>query len=296
MTGRAYAAVETGGTRILCRVIDEDGSVLAEAQWPTTTPEAALEAIVACITDALPDGIRLAGAGIAAFGPLIVDPGSAQRGLMLATTKPGWTGSNLRAALALRLGVPVAVDTDVNAAAIAEQRLGAGQGLPSVAYLTVGTGIGAGLATNGRALAGALHPEVGHIHLVRQPGDSFVSGCPYHADCAEGLAAGPAIGRRLGAGRTLADAPEVAALVADYLGQLIATLICAWSPHRVVLGGGVMNAPGLIPAIDVALRRSVGNYGVGAALEAADFLVAAALPHAGLEGALLMAREIGDAG
>ncbi|QXQ07931.1 ROK family protein [Sphingosinicellaceae bacterium] len=295
MTRTAYAAVETGGTKILCRVVDDAGAVLAEGQWPTTTPDAAADAIVGCIAAALPAGVRLAGVGIAAFGPLIIDPASPRCGLMLQTPKPGWSGSNLRAGLADRLGVPVAVDTDVNAAAVAEQRLGAGRGLPSVAYLTVGTGIGAGLATGGRSLAGALHPEVGHVRLIRAPGDDFESCCPFHAECAEGLAAGPAISRRLGPGRTLADAPEVAGLVADYLGQLIGVLVLAWSPHRVVLGGGVMKTPGLIAAVDAALRRSIGKYGVGTTLEAPDFLIAARLSHAGLEGALLMARAPGTA-
>ena len=292
MTQKAYAAIETGGTKILCRVVDDANAVLAEEQWPTSTPAAAVEAIVACIVYALPAGTRLAGVGIAAFGPLIIDPESPRRGLMLQTPKSGWTGSNVREALEASLGVPVAVDTDVNAAAIAEQRMGAGRGVPSLAYLTVGTGIGAGLATDGRALTGALHPEVGHVRLVRATGDDFKSICPFHSDCAEGLVAGPAVGRRLGPGKTLADVPEVAALVAEYLGQLIAVLVLTWSPHRVVLGGGVMQAPGLIAAIDAALRRDMGSYGAGTALDAPDFLVAAALPHAGLEGALLMARAV----
>ncbi len=289
---RAYVAVETGGTKILCRVAD-DTATLAERQWPTTTSGAAAEAIAGLVASTLRPSVRIAGVGLAAFGPLIVDPSSAQCGLMLETTKPGWSGSNLRADLATRLSAPVAVDTDVNAAALAEQRIGAGRDVASLAYLTVGTGVGGGLATGGRTLRGALHPEVGHIRLVRARGDTASSSCPFHDDCAEGLAAGPAIARRL-AGRTLADLPEVRVLIATYLAQLIAVLVLAWSPHRITLGGGVMNSPGLIAAIAVALRRDLGHYGAGTAAAAPGFLIPASFAHAGLEGALLMAKAIAD--
>lgn len=286
-----YVAVETGGTKILCRIVDSATGTIAEEQWPTTSPDAAAGSIANFVADALPPGARVAGAGLAAFGPLIVDPASPRCGLMLQTTKTGWAGSNLRADLAARLDTDVAVDTDVNAAALAEQRIGAGRNLPSVAYLTIGTGIGGGLAINGRTLRGALHPEIGHIRLVRAVGDTVVSTCPFHDDCAEGLAAGPAVSRRL-AGRVLADSPEVMGVIANYVGQLIATLVLAWSPHRVVLGGGVMNTPGLIAMVDIALRRDGGSYGAGAALVTPGFLVPASFAHAGLEGALLMARAV----
>lgn len=292
MARALFAAVETGGTKILCRVVDDGGALVAEGRWPTSTPQAAADAIEACIRGALSDGAVLAAIGIAAFGPLIVAPASPERGLMLETSKPGWTGSNLRARLADRFGVPVEVDTDVNVAAVAEQALGAGEGLSSVAYLTVGTGIGAGLARDGQALTGALHPEVGHIRLVRRPGDLLPSSCPFHPDCAEGIAAGPAVGRRLGPGRALADAPEVMALVAEYLGQLVATLVLAWSPERIVVGGGVMGAAGMVDAVADALDRALAGYGVGAAARAPGFVVPAKLQNAGLEGALLMARRI----
>jgi fructokinase len=224
---------------------------------------------------------------MAAFGPIIVDP-DADTGRVLATPKPGWTGSNLRRDLSERLGIHVAVDTDVNAAAIAEQAIGAGRGCASLAYLTIGTGIGAGLALRGTSLRGALHPELGHIRLVRANDDLFASTCPYHADCAEGLAAGPAVQRRL-EGSTLDERPEIRDLVAGYLGQLVAATILAWSPHRIVIGGGVGSAPRLIDAIALAYPDTLGGYGVGAHAMTPGFLVPAALADAGLEGALLMA-------
>lgn len=211
---------------------------------------------------------------------------------MLATPKPGWAGSNLRAELEGRIGVPVAVDTDVNAAAAAEQAFGAGKGLSSVAYVTVGTGIGAGLAINGEGLKGALHPEAGHLSLNRLPGDEMLSACPFHSSCAEGLVAGRAVRQRVGEGRDLADDPAVIELVGAYLGQLAAALVLAWSPQRIVWGGGVIGAAPVINLIAPRMRECLGGYGVGPAIHQPDFCAAAALDNAGLEGALLMARRL----
>jgi fructokinase len=284
------AAIETGGTKVLARVSSLDGETVAESRWQTGSASQAVSDLLPFLTD-LPADCRLACIGIAAFGPLIVDPDSPDFGQMLATPKRGWAGSNLRAELQERLGVPVTVDTDVNAAAIAEQQIGAGEGLPSIAYVTVGTGIGAGLAIEGHSPKGALHPEAGHMSVVRRPGDDFKSACSFHADCAEGLAAGPALRRRLGAGRELADDPAVLELVTDYLGQLGAALVLAWSPHRIVWGGGVVRALQLVPYIERRLVAALGGYGVGPAAIQPGFCVPATLENAGLEGALLIARK-----
>ena len=290
------AGVETGGTKILARLsLAGSGETIAERRWETASADRAAADLGAFLS-ALPEGGRLAAVGMAAFGPLIVDPASPDYGRMLATPKPGWAGSNLRAALQARLGVAVGVDTDVNAAAIAEQQLGAGGGLPSTAYVTVGTGIGAGLAIGGQSLKGALHAEAGHLRLVRQAGDDLPSSCPFHHDCAEGLVAGPAVRRRLGEGRDLADDPNVTELVATYLGQLAAALVLTWSPHRIVWGGGVIQAAPLIPQIQEKMRASLAGYGAGEAVEQSDFCIAAALDNAGLEGALLIARQLASNG
>lgn len=286
------AGIETGGTKILARIAKlENGETVAERRWKTGAANEAADQLADFLSD-LPGGSRLAAVGIAAFGPLIVDPNSPDYGRMLATPKLGWAGSNLRSDLEARLGIPVAVDTDVNAAAIAEQALGAGAGLPSVAYVTVGTGIGVGLATAGRSLRGAMHPEAGHLRLVRQLGDDAPSSCPFHTDCAEGLVSGPALRRRLGEGRDLGDDPVLEELVADYLGQLAAALVLAWSPHRIVWGGGVMSAAPLLSRIGPKLLESLGGYGAGPMVEEPDFCVPAMLENAGLEGALMMAREL----
>lgn len=293
MTGTCLAGVETGGTKILACLRDLDsGETIAERKWQTGPAERAAEDLLGFLTSAVPVGGRLAAGGLAAFGPLIVDPASPDYGQVQATPKPGWTGSNLRRALQDGLGVPVAVDTDVNAAAIAEQELGAGAGLPSIAYVTVGTGIGAGLAYRGRSLAGALHPEAGHLRLVRQAGDEAPSACPFHGDCAEGLVAGPAVRKRLGEGRELADDPALIELVGGYLGQLAAGLVLAWSPSRIVWGGGVIGAAPMMDAIEAAMRSSLGGYGVGPAAGEQGFCALAELENAGLEGAILIARKL----
>ena len=288
------AGIETGGTKILARIVGGDnGEPLGERRWDTGTADEAARDLAEFLSD-LPANYRLAAVGMAAFGPLIVDPDSPDYGRMLATPKPGWAGSNLRAELEARLGVPVAVDTDVNVAAIAEQRVGAGEGLPTIAYVTVGTGIGAGLAVCGHSLKGALHPEAGHLRLIRQAGDELPSACPFHADCAEGLAAGAAVLGRLGEGKDLADDPAVTGLVAAYLGQLAASLVLAWSPHRIVWGGGVIGGAPMMEKIERSMVNSLGGYGVGEAAGQPGFCIEAALEHAGLEGALLMARGLAD--
>lgn len=295
MVQRLVAGIETGGTKILARLHDlGSGAAIADAKWTTGTADQAADDLSGFLVNAIPRGAALEAIGMAAFGPLIVDRGSPDYGQMGATPKPGWEDSNLRAELVRRLDVKVVVDTDVNAAAIAEQSLGAGEGLPSVAYVTVGTGIGAGLAFGGRSLHGALHPEAGHLRLVRRIGDDMPSACPFHEDCAEGLAAGPALRRRLGESRELADDPQLVALVAHYLGQLAAALVLTWSPHRIIWGGGVIGAAPVLEAIEAAMRSSLAGYGVGKLAMEPGFCAAARLENAGLEGALLMARQMAD--
>ncbi|CAN5622856.1 ROK family protein [soil metagenome] len=295
MTRALIAAIETGGTKILCRVAQADVGRQVTVEIPphrfaTTTPKQAVADLVAAIRGAMGPGDALAALGLASFGPLIVDPGSPDYGLMLPTAKPHWAGFNLRAALAEALGAPIVLETDVSAAALAEQAGGAGAGLDTVAYITVGTGIGGGLAIDGRPLKGALHPEVGHLRVHRHPGDTTPCVCPFHNDCAEGMAAGPAIAARLAPGEVLQDRPVVQAMVADYLGQLCASLVLAWSPRCIVMGGGLLTTPGLLDEVGVELRRRLGPY-VGQVAEPADYLRPPAFADSGLEGAMILARR-----
>ncbi len=286
----SWFGIETGGTKIVARLVSSRGTVQAERRWATSTPDVASAVLTAFIRATAHADDPVSAIGIASFGPLLIDPALPDYGRMLATAKPGWTGSNLRADLALATKLPVMVDTDVNAAATAEWALGAGRDCASVAYVTIGTGIGAGLSGRDGTLRGALHPEIGHLRLVRRTGDMVRSTCPFHDDCAEGLAAGPAIALRLKRGESLADRPDVVDLVADYTAQLLAAIVLAWSPHRIIVGGGVGMAPTMLPAIATAYRQAFGGYGVGPWAAANGFIRAAALEHAGLDGAVLLAR------
>jgi len=292
MAGKLVAGIETGGTKILARICDQrTGQTIAEGKWATVSADQAAEDLITFLGQSKRE---LGAIGMAAFGPLIVDPASSDYGRVLATTKSGWTGSNLREQLETEIGAPVAVDTDVNAAAIAEQAAGAGKGQASVAYVTVGTGIGAGLAIRGHTLKGALHPEGGHLPILRRPGDDFPSVCRFHGNCAEGLVSGPALRKRLGEGKSLADDPEMVGLAAYYLGQLAATLVLAWTPNCIVWGGGAISSSSIIPLIEVEMREALNGYGVGEAAYQPGFCVAAQLSNAGLEGALLMARNLAE--
>jgi fructokinase len=286
--GPLRLAVETGGTKIVAKLVGDGLDV--SGRWPTSTPQQAQADLLAFVTEHLPEKARVSALGIASFGPILLN--GPRRGTMLATPKPHWAGSNLAAVLADRLGCPFAIETDVNAAALAEHELA--RGIPSLAYLTVGTGIGGGLSVDGAALHGALHPEIGHLTLERAAGDAEPSCCPFHANCAEGLTSGPAIARRLG-GASLDQRRDIQSLAASYIGQLLASLVLAWTPHRIVLGGGLGAAPGMLEQARQSLSKAIGSYGVGDAVYEPDFLMPPTHSDAGLAGALLIAdREIGQ--
>jgi fructokinase len=231
--------------------------------------------------------------GIASFGPIDIRRGSPDWGHMGRTPKPGWAGADIVGPLAARLGCQVALDTDVNGAAIAEARWGAGRGLGSIAYLTVGTGIGGGLVIDGRPIHGALHPEIGHVRLQRHPGDDFAGHCAFHPDCAEGLASGPAIIARFEHTlEGLAPGHPFRAVLADYLGQLCATLVLVASPERILIGGGVMTGGELHSAIDEAMRRWLGGYLEPATPDGAAFILPPMLADAGLAGGFALAQDL----
>lgn len=284
-----FLAVETGGTKTVCRIVDDLGRVRHQARLPTTTPEALTAGILSHTREACRDGARVLGIGIASFGPVVLDPLSPELGRMLETPKIGWAGSNLAQTLSQALDAPVAVDTDVNAAALAEQASGAGRGLHTISYVTVGTGIGGGLAMSGQTLKGAIHPEVGHLPMRRAPEDRRASVCSFHDNCAEGLASGPAIARAL-RGRSLQDAPDVQMLLVNYLGQLCAMLLSAWSPQRIILGGGVVTGLGQLDRIHERMCSELNGYGVLSRHTGRPDLRLAELEHSGLEGALILAR------
>lgn len=260
---RLFAGVDAGGTTFKCGVADGAGRLLRTERIPVgADPEATLAACADAFQRMQAElGAPLAAAGVGCFGPLEIDPTSPTCGAILATPKPGWSHVNVRAELARRLDVPVRIDTDVNAALGAEMRWGAAQGAACAAYVTVGTGIGAGLFANGGFLGSPAHPEFGHIAVRRHPDDpDFAGNCPFHGDCLEGMAAAPAFAARFGDPQTLAADHPAWRIEAQYLAQGALSLFLTIRPQVIVMGGGLMLAPGLIETIREEFRALIGGY------------------------------------
>jgi len=290
--GELYGGVETGGTWCVCAVGRGPDEIVSEAQFRTTHPAETLERIV----DFFRAGPAITAIGVGSFGPVNLDPESPEWGHVTTTPKPGWEHVAVAPVIRDRVGVPVGFDTDVNAAALGEQRWGAGEGAASVGYLTVGTGIGAGLVLDGRPRHGLVHPEVGHIRIPRDPGDAFEGTCPMHGDCWEGLACGPAMAKRWDISPE--DLPEdhpAWELEAGYLALGILSIVLVASPERMIVGGGVMEQPALLGMVRRRLRELLAGYletpALGVGID--SYLVAPALgDRAGVLGAIALAREL----
>jgi fructokinase len=256
-----YGALEAGGTKFVCAIGTAQGVLLEEARLPTRDPDSTLRATC--------EFFRAAGArhgapralGVASFGPVHLDPAHPFYGHIARTPKPGWSHADMAGTLAREFGCPVGFDTDVNAAALAEHRWGAARDVQDLVYVTVGTGIGGGVIAGGKPVHGLLHPEIGHILPRRHPADTLPGVCPFHGDCLEGLAAGPAIVARCGAElAALADDHVQWQIEAEYLAQLCATLVLTLSPRRIVLGGGVMGHERLFAPLRARLLGALGGY------------------------------------
>jgi fructokinase len=289
-----FGGIEAGGTKFVCAVGNATGQVLAESRIPTRDPVTTFREVFDFFHAARSQHGELRAYGIASFGPLNINPLSAGYGRMLKTPKVGWSDFDLRGVLANEFGKPVGLSTDVNAAGLAEARWGNGLDLPTLVYVTVGTGIGAGVIYRGQPFLGLTHPEIGHIHVRRHPLDREFAGiCPFHGDCLEGLASGPAIYARTE--RSLADASdedEIWDIEADYLGQLCAQLVGTLSPHRILLGGGVMQQERLFDSIRARMRHWLGSYNVQPEFHREDFICAPGLGNqAGVKGALALAMD-----
>jgi fructokinase len=297
-----YAAIEAGGTKVVCaagygptEIPDDARTVIA-----TETPEVTLTAVVRFFDDIRRKYGAFAGIGIASFGPVDIDMSSPTWGRILATPKPGWSDISVVAPFQ-HFGCPIALDTDVSAAALAEATLGAGAGLGSLAYVTVGTGIGGGLVVGGRTIKGLLHPEMGHIRVERDSRDADFAGlCPFHGDCLEGLANGPAVNARWH--MRAEDLPEShpgREILGSYLGQLAATIALVVSCERIVFGGGVVSGGRLLPYIRRSAGQWLGDY-LPIEARAGGFDRYIAAPGlgdlAGMTGALLLAMQAAQAG
>lgn len=292
----AFGGIEGGGTKFVCVVGTGPDAIHAETRFPTTTPEETLSRAVEFLrTESGPYG-GLAAVGVATFGPIDLDPGSSGYGVMQKTPKPGWTGADVAGILSASLDRPIGLDTDVNGAAMGESRWGAGRGVDTMVYLTVGTGVGGGGLVRGEPMHGLLHPEMGHIRVPIAPGDDFAGLCPYHRTCLEGMASGPAIEARWGRpASALGDLAEAAVdLEAHYLGTAIANIVLVLSPQRVVLGGGVLGLGGLLDATRRVFLSTLNGYVDRPEIteRVEEFLVAPGLGNrSGVLGAIELARR-----
>lgn len=281
-----YGSIEAGGTKFVCAVADEELKIVERISIPTTTPEKTLAQV-----NTFFDAYQLIALGVGSFGPIDVNRQSSNYGYITSTPKPGWKNVNLLGALKERYDIPIAWTTDVNAAAYGEMHLGAGKKTQSCIYLTVGTGIGGGAVVNGDVLQGFSHPEMGHISVRRYNNDVLESTCPYHDDCLEGLAAGPALEKRTGTkGQFLEIDHDVWEIEAFYLAQALMNYTLVLSPEKIILGGGVMKQTHLFPKIRESLQQQLGGYVSLPDLE--NYVVGCDLgDNSGTMGCLLLAKE-----
>ena len=287
-----YGAIEAGGTKFLCAVGSGPHALSAEARIPTTTPSETLGRCIEFFRAQAP----IAALGVGSFGPLELRGGASNYGHITATPKAGWSHTDIVGPLRAALGVPVAFDTDVNAAVLGEARWGAARQLETAVYITIGTGIGGGALLGGELAHGLVHPEMGHLLLPREPDDlEFAGVCPFHGGrCWEGLASGPAIERRVGQrAETLPAGHPAWDLEARYIASGLTSLVLILSPERVILGGGVMQ-PALFPPVRQYLSRSLAGYVQADALLHGmhDYVVPPGLgAQAGIVGALALAER-----
>ncbi|MCR5213610.1 MAG: ROK family protein [Eubacterium sp.] len=251
-----YGALEAGGTKMVCAIGDENGKIYEQVSIPTLKPEDTIPKIIEYFKDK-----DIAALGVACFGPIDVKPQSPTYGTILNTPKIPWRNYDILKSLKEGLNLPMGFDTDVNGSLLGELTWGNAKGLTDVVYITIGTGVGAGILSGGNLVHGMLHSEAGHMKLVPVPGDNYPGHCPSHGNCLEGMAAGPAVEERWGMkGKDLVDRPEVWDLEADYIAQAITNMIMILSPQRFILGGGIMHQEQLFPLIRNKVTELVNGY------------------------------------
>lgn len=254
--------IEAGGTKFVCAIGTGPNDIRAEARFPTTKPDETIGRAIEFFQQQTQQHGPLAAIGIASFGPVDPNPASPTFGYITSTPKPGWANTNLVEAIQQTLSMPVGFDTDVNGAALGEWQWGTAQGLDTFIYLTIGTGIGGGGMVNGRLQHGLIHPEMGHILIPHnRQTDPYKGRCPFHGDCLEGLAAGPAMNERWGQpAETLPHDHPAWKLEAHYLALALTNFICTLSPQRIIMGGGVMSQPQIFPLVRLKVQELLNGY------------------------------------
>lgn len=283
-----YGALEAGGTKMVLAVGNEKGEILEQKSIPTRTPEETMPEIISFF-----NGKNIQALGVGAFGPVDVIKTSPSYGHILNTPKLAWRQYDILGTLKKALNIPIGIDTDVNGSCLGEMTYGSAKGLKNVIYLTIGTGIGAGIAVDGKLLHGMLHPEGGHILIGKNKNDKGVSVCPYHDSCMEGLAAGPSIEKRWGkSAKELVGNDEVWELEAEYIAKGLVNMILILSPERIILGGGVMHQKQLFPLVRKKVTEYINEYYQTEALKDMDtFIVPASLnDDQGIMGAIRLAE------
>ena len=252
-----FGALEAGGTKMVCAIGDENGNIIERISIPTETPEKTIPEILAFF-----EGKNICALGIGCFGPIDLNKKSPTYGYITSTPKLAWQNYPIVQTFEEALHIPVGFDTDVNGSALGESTWGCTQDVANSIYITIGTGVGVGVIIDKKPYHGMMHPEAGHILLALHPDDPMRQGvCPFHANCLEGLAAGPSLEKRWGVkGHLLADRPEVWELEAYYIGQAVANYIMTLSPERIILGGGVMHQTQLLPLIRQQVATQLNGY------------------------------------
>lgn len=282
-------ALEAGGTKMVCAIGDETGKIYEQISVPTMTPEETMPVIIEYFKEK-----EIEALGIGCFGPVDLDRNSNTYGTITTTPKLAWRNYDIVGIIKKELKIPIGFNTDVNGSALGEASFGSTKGLDNSIYFTIGTGIGAGVYLNHKLHHGMQHPEAGHMLIARHPDDTYAGKCPYHNNCLEGLASGPAIEERWGKkAYELSDQKEVWELEAYYLAQAIVNAILTLSPRRIVLGGGIMHQMQLFPLIRVQVKELLGGYVVTEELKDMDsYLVPAALnDDQGIIGCLVLAMQ-----
>ncbi len=283
-----FGALEAGGTKMICAVGTEDGTILDQISIPTKTPQETIPRIIEYFQDK-----EILSLGIGSFGPVDVNPKSDTYGYILDTPKLAWKGYDLIGNIKKSLNVPIELDTDVNGSCLGEMTFGCGKNLNNVIYITIGTGIGVGIGIEGKLVHGMLHPEAGHILMNRHPDDPFKGWCTYHGTCFEGMAAGPAIEKRWGKKPIeLSHEDKVWELEAYYIAQALTSYIMILSPQIIILGGGVMHQTQLFPKIRLKTLEMVSGYINTKELRNIDqYIVPASLnDNQGIMGAIQLAK------